>query len=212
MISHPDRLAAKMDLAGRVVGYSGGYTGPDVESLHPLQWSSGGMIYNRDARLVETVVRGALSGWYERAPQGCYRMAHTGGHAATNDSLADFAQHIPAFELLVTPVDTMVHDGGAGGPLSNAVTTRTIEAPVGAKAPIGYRITLPATSAGAPELLVTVRGSLEGSLAPGTGLDVEEIVNVAGVPCGEYQLAYGVTDVTNGFTDTLRHVVRIRCP
>jgi len=211
MIAHPDRLAAKMDLAGRVVGYTNGYTGPDVESLHPLSWSSGGMVYNRDARFVETVARSPLSGWYTQAPQGCYRVADTGGHGATNDSLADFAQRIPAFELLVTPLSAVVHDGVLGGPISNPVVTRTIEAPLSTKGPIAYRITLPATTAGAPELLVTVAGPLEGSLAPGTGLDVEEIVNVGGVACGEYALAYSVTDLTHGFTDTIRHAIRIAC-
>jgi hypothetical protein len=212
LISHPDRLAAKMDLAGRLVGYSdGGYTGPDVENLHPLQWSSGGMVYNRDARFVETVARSVVAGWYSQAPQGCWRVVHIGGHGATNDSLADFAQHIPAFELLVRPLDTVVHEGKDGGSLSNALTTRTIEAPISAPRAIEYRITLPATTAAGPELLVTVRAPLEGSLGPGSGIDVEEIVNAVGVACGEYEQTYSITDVTNGFTDTIRHVFRIQC-
>jgi hypothetical protein len=214
MIAHPDRLAAKMDLAGRLVGYSGvSYTGPDVENLHPLQWSSGGMVYNRDGRFVETVARSPVAAWYSQTTQGCWRMAHTGGRGATNDSLADFApQHIPAFELLVTPLDTVVHEARAGASFSNTVTTRTVEAPVTAPRAIEYRITPPATTAGAPELLVTVLAPLEGSLAPGSGFDVEEVVNAAGVACGDYEQTYSITDVTNGFTDTIRHVSRIRCP
>jgi hypothetical protein len=212
MISHPDRLAAKMDLTGRLVGYSdGGYTGPEVENLHPLQWSSGGMVYNRDARFVETVARSVVAGWYSQSPQACWRVIDTGGRGATNDSLADFAQHIPAFELLVTPLDMVVHEGRAGSPLSNATTTRTIEAPMTAPDAIDYRITPPATTAGAPELLVTVTGPLQGSLGPGSGLDVEETVNGEGVACGEYEQTYSITDVTHGFTDTVRHVFRIQC-
>src|ERR1700694_751274 len=39
MISHPDRLTTKIDLAGTLFGYSEqDYTGPQAENLHPLQW------------------------------------------------------------------------------------------------------------------------------------------------------------------------------
>ena len=207
LISHPDRLAAaKVDLGGRLVGYSDPtYTGPQVANIHPLQWSSGGMVYNRDARLVETVVRSGVAAWYSRDPSGCYRVAETAGFNATNDSLADFAQNIPAAELLVTPLATVVHDAPIGGPLSHAVTTRTIDAPATARNAIDYRITLPATTAGGPELQVTVRGSLAGRLGPGSGIDVEEIVNADGVACGEYERTYSVTDETHGYSDVVRH-------
>jgi hypothetical protein len=213
MISHPDRLAAKMDLAGRLVGHSDpDYTGPEVENLHPLQWSSGGMVYNRDQRFVETVVRSVVSARYSVTSQSCWRVIHVEGHKATNDSVADFAQNIPAFELLVTPLDAVVHEVDAGGQLSNPTTTRTIEAPVTAPGDIGYRIVPPPITAGGPELLVTFSGPLEGTLAPGTGLDVEEMINASGVACGEYEVAYSVTDATNGFTDVIRHLFRIKCP
>jgi hypothetical protein len=214
MISHPDRLAAKVDLAGRLVGHSDPlYTGPQIENLHPLHWSSGAMIYNRDAQLVETVVRSALSAQYLRDPVvvNCWRVADIGGNRATNDSLADFAQHVPAFELLVTPLDTVVHEGRLGEPLSNPATTRTVEAPFTAPRSIDYRIALPATSAGGPELLVTVGAPLQGTLGPGGGFDIEETINVNGVACGQYEQSYSITDLTNGFTDVIRHVFRIQC-
>ena len=215
-ISHPDRLAAaKVDLGGRLVGYSDpSYTGPQVENIHPLQWSSGGMVYNVDARLVETVARSVVSGWYANDPGSpCYKAVQIpGAHNATNDSVADFAQNIPAAELLVTPLATVVHEAPLGGPLSNGVTTRTIDAPATARKAIHYRITLPADPGQGPELQVTVRGPLEGILGPGSGIDVEETVNADGVACGDYQRSYAVTDVTNGFTDTIRHVFRIPCP
>jgi hypothetical protein len=213
MISHPDRLAAKMDLAGQLVGHSDpDYTGPEVENLHPMQWSSGGMVYNRDQRVVETVARSVVAAHYVRDASGCWRVVDYGGHKATNDSVADFAQNIPAFELVVTPVDAVVHEVEAGGQLSNPTTTRTIEAPITAPGDISYRIVPPPTSSGGPELLVWFGGPLEGTLAPGTGFDVEETINANGVACGEYEVAYSVVDATNGFTDVLRHIFRIKCP
>ena len=171
------------------------------------------MVYNRDAQLVETVVRSAVSAWYSQpTPGGCWRVADVGGHRATNDSLADFAQHIPAFELLVTPLDTVVHEGAVGGPFSNPRTRRTIEAPATAPGSIAYQIVRPATSAGGPELLVTPSGPLQGILGPGSGFEVEETIDANGIGCGEYEQTYAVIDATNGFTDVLRHVFRIRCP
>lgn len=211
VISHPDRLAAKVDLAGRVAGYGPEATGPRVQNVHPLQWSSGAMLYNRDAEVLETVVRNVVSGRYERAPEGCYRMVHVNGANATNDSVADFAQHIPVFELAVSPVETVVHEGPVGGPLSNSVTMRTIEVPVTAPRNIEYRISPPETTAQGPELLVTLGGPRQGSLPPGSGFDVEETINADGVPCGEYEQTYTVTDATHGFTDVIRHVFRIQC-
>ena len=211
LVSHPDRLAAKVDLAGRLAGYGPDYTGPQVENVHPLNWSSGGMLYNRDAELVETVIRTTVSARYERETEGCYRVIHVNGAKATNDSVADFAQNIPVFELAVSPVETVVHEGPVGGPLSNPVTTRTIEVPVTAPRSIEYRILAPETSAQGPELLVTVRGPRQGSLPPGSGFDVEETINADGVPCGDYEQTYTVTDTTHGFTDVIRHVFHIQC-
>jgi hypothetical protein len=212
MISLPDRLAAKVDLAGRLAGNSDlSYTGPQVENIHPLQWSSGGMLYNRDAEVLETVVRSSVSARYANSPGGCWSVIQADGAWATNDSVADFAQNIPAFELLVTPLNAVVHEGLVGGPLSNPTTTRTIEAPVTAPGSIAYGINGPDTSADGPELLVTFGGPSQGSLAPGAGFDVEETVDAAGVPCGEYERTYSITDATHGFTDVVRHVFHIQC-
>lgn len=211
IISHPDRLAAKLDLAGRLAGYGPESTGPRVENVHPLQWSSGGMLYNRDAALVETVVRTVVSARYSLGPEGCYRVIHVNGALPTNSSVADFAQHIPVYELAVNPVETVVHEGPLGGPLSNPVTRRTIEAPPTAPRNIEYRIRPPEASAQGPELLVMLGGPGQGSLPPGSGFDVEETINVAGVPCGEYEQTYTVTDATHGYTDVIRHVFRIHC-
>ena len=41
---------------------------------------------------------------------------------------------------------------------------------------------------------------------------MEEVVNADGVACGEYEQTYSIADLTNGFTDTIRHVFRIQCP
>jgi hypothetical protein len=212
MVSHPDRLATKLDLAGRLSGYSStDYTGPQVENIHPLQWSSGGMVYNRDAEVVETVCRSVVAARYSHTAEGCWRVVQVDGFNATNDSVADFAQNIPAFELVVTPLDAVVHEGLAGGPLSNPVVTRTVEVPFSAPAAVAYRIGAPDITASGPELLVTAGDSSQGSLAPGSGFDVEETINAAGVPCGDYERTYSITDTTHGFTDVIRHVFKIQC-
>jgi hypothetical protein len=212
MISHPDRLAAKVDIAGRLAGYSSpDYTGPQVENIHPLQWSSGGMLYNRDAEVLETVARTVVSARYSQGSGGCWRVIQVDGASTTNDSVADFAQNIPPFELLVNPLSTVVHEGLAGGPLSNPTTMRTVEAPVTAPDSIAYRIQGPETTASGPELLVTFGGPSQGSLAPGAGFDLEETINANGVPCGEYERSYSITDTTHGYTDVIRHVFHIRC-
>jgi hypothetical protein len=213
VVSHPDRLATKIDLAGTLAGYPDqGYTGPLAENLHPLEWSSGGMVYNRDERFVETVVRSGLSATYAQAPGSCWKVMHLNARSATNDSVADFAEHIPPFELLVTPLDAVVHEGRAGGELSSPTTRRTIEAPLTAPDRIDYRITPPEVGAAGPDLLVTFGGPLQGSLAPGSALDVEETFDARGVACGQYERTYSVTDVTHGFTDVIRHVFQIQCP
>jgi hypothetical protein len=214
MISHPDRLAAKIDLAGRLAGYSDAdYDGPQVENIHPLQWSSGAMLYNRDAAFVETVARTTVSARYghEGGNTSCYKIIEVNGSRATNHSVAGFAQNIPPFELLVTPLDTVIHEGPVGGPFTNTTTTRTIEAPVTSPGSIAYRIQPPTTSPGQPELLVSFGATLQGSLPPGAGFDVEETIDASGLPCGEYQQSYSVTDDTHGFTDVIRHVIRIQC-
>jgi hypothetical protein len=212
MISHPDRLAAKVDLAGRLSGYSApDYDGPQVENIHPLQWSSGGMLYNRDASFVETVARSVVSARYGHEGGACFKIIEVAGPKATNDSVAGFAQNIPAFELLVTPLDAVVHEGPVGGPFTNPVTMRTIEVPVTAPRGIAYRIQPPTTSPGQPELLVSFGGMLQGTLPPGAGFDVEESINANGLPCGEYEQSYVVTDDTHGWSDVVRHIVRIKC-
>ena len=214
MISHPDRLAAKVDLGGRLTGYSqGGYDGPEVENIHPLQWSSGAMLYNRDGAFVETVARTVVSAQYghEAGNPSCFKVIEITGSRATNDSVAGFAQNIPPFELLVTPLDTVVHEGPVGGPFTNPTTARTIEAPITSPGSISYRIEPPSTKPNQPELLVSFGGVLQGSLPPGAGFDVEETINATGLPCGEYEQSYSVTDTTHGFTDVVRHVVRIKC-
>lgn len=211
MISHPDRLAAKVDIAGRLAGYSDPtYTGPEAENLHPLQWSSGAMLYNRDAQILETVARSSLAGQYVREGT-CWKVGDIGVTRATNDSLADFAGQIPPFELLVTPLDAVVHEGFAGDRLSNPTVARTVEVPASSPGTVQYRITPPATTAQGPQLLLAMGAPMQGSLPPGAGFDIEETVDASGVPCGSYEVTYSIADLTHGFTDVIRHVFRIAC-
>jgi hypothetical protein len=204
LISHPEKLAAKVDVAGRLYGYSG--TWPVAGNLHVLVFSSGGMIYNRTQRFLETVVHGGGGTtdllWDD--DNQCWYLVHEDWIGSFNNSLKYFAEHIPAFELLVTPLDTVVHEGCAGGPFTNPTTTRTVRAPATAPGSIDYEIQLPGTTQ--PQILTSVNGDLQGTLEPtGDGLVVTETIDANTAPCGNYDWTYTVTDATNGFTDTIRH-------
>jgi hypothetical protein len=204
-IGHPDRLATKVDLAGTLLGHT---TGPHFENLHSLIGSSGSMIYNRDERFIETIAsQGPYGSHYyfdNSSDPGCYRTIHDDGTFWTNYSTTYVSQYIPAFELLVTPLDTVVHEGCAGGPFTNPTTSRTIHAPVTAPGNIDYEVHLPGTTQ--PQVLTTFDGDLQGTLEPtGDGLVITETIDANTAPCGNYEWTYTVTDATNGFTDTIRH-------
>jgi len=207
LISHPEKLATKVDLRGRLYGYSITYpTYPLVTDLHPLLFSSGGMVYNRDQRFVETGLQNGGGASYE--PFGrCWKVTHEGWIGALNDSLKVFAQFIPAFELLVTPLDAVVHEcSPSSGSCTNDLYSRTIAAPDTAPRRIAYEIHPPQDGTGPPYLLVTSLGPREGTLAPGSSFVVTETINVAGAPCGTHVREYSVEDLTNGFEDVVRHV------
>ena len=214
-IGHPERLATKVDLGGTLYAYSNGstYTGPQVKNSHLVDGNSGGMIYNRDERFIETLARFPV--WtitYICPPpgsEGCCTMAHVDNHGQTHEwSLAYFSQYIPAFELLISPLDTIVHNCQAGS-CTNLTTNRVIMAPSTAAGNIDYEIVGP--SGTAPQLSLSV-GSGEGTLQPGEHIDVQETINISGAACGQtYERTYSVIDATHGFTDVIRHIFNIQC-
>jgi subtilisin-like proprotein convertase family protein len=213
MIGHPDRLATKVDLAGRLAGTSalGAFELPMVADLHTLVGSSGSMVYNRDERFVEAVAAWPVG--VNMMPVGpddppCRKAFHTSAPSFTNYSVKHFAPFIPAFELVVDPLDTIVHVGPVGGPFTNPSTARTVRAPETALSPIAYQIGPPAETS-EPRLVLSVDGAQQGTLPPGASFGVHEGIAADAAPCGITERTYTVTDATNGYSDTIRHVFEI---
>ena len=212
-IGHPQRLAAKVDRAGKAGKTQitpAGQEWLDVEKVHLLPDSSGSMVYNRTQRVLETAAKQGLGltlDWVP--PQACYVLKHLPGFAGRNASLRHFAQHIPAFELVVDSLDPVVHVAALGGGI-NPPNSRTIKAPLTAAGALDYEIVPPGPAApGQPSLSIVASGPLAGTLSPGAQLSVQETANIHGVTCGFHERSYEIRDLTNGFVDLARHVFEI---
>ena len=202
LIGHPERLAAKVDLAGNLVGYSGNKLA--VKDLHAIAFNSGSMVYNRDEKFLETVVSSGGGASWVSWPTNCKILTQFDFAFHTNVSLALFAEHIPAFELLVTPLDTVIHDC-TSGTCTIAQYDRTIGAPSGAGTTnIDYEIHPPQGTA--PTLVATFGDDLQGTLTPGESFGVQETVVLSGGECGTHERTYAVRDQTHGFEDIVRHI------
>jgi subtilisin-like proprotein convertase family protein len=214
LIGHPERMAAKVDVAGVAggVSYFEGIESLQVANLHALDRSSGSMVYNRSQRILETVANSSHGTVYELVPnfpQACYVIAHQDGFSGKGASLRHFAQHIPPFELLVDSLDPVVHVAAVGG-LIDPSHSRTVHAPLTAAGPIDYQIVAPGpTAPGQPSLTIVPAGPSAGTLTPGAGLAVQETAGINGVACGVYERHYAVRDLTHGFEDPARHVFEI---
>jgi hypothetical protein len=205
-ISHPDRLATKVDLVGTLNGYSSGW--PSVQGLHAIIGSSGGMFYNRDQQFVETVARFGVGAFFVPdvgTDPPCYRVTHTDSAGTSNVTVKSFAPQIPPFELLVSPLDTVVHVGPVGGPFTNPVTSRTIRVDATSPSPVGYHVDPAVVGDPEPNLLVSFDVPQDGTLTPGESFIATETIQASQAPCGIYERTYKVIDTTHGFTDVVRH-------
>jgi len=208
-IGHPDRLATKVDLAGSLLGYAGSEPNvtPVTSNLHALIGSSGSMVYNRTERFIETVTRWGMGTDlvpHTTDPNVCRRVVHVDSPGQTNDSVKVFAPFVPSFELLVRPLDTVVHVGKVGGPFTNPLTARSIHVGDDAPQKIDYRLEFNGLTP-QPQLVIQLDGPAQGTLGPGDSITSTETfkANLAG--CGVYERTYRALDRTHGFTDTVRH-------
>jgi hypothetical protein len=209
VIGHYERTAAKVDLAGTlgsVVEFNG-YPSQGLWGIHTGDGNSGSMVYNRTERFLETLVsKGPRGIDYDLTGGGCYEIVEEEDGRPTNASLRFFAQHIPAFELLVLQLDTVVHQAALGGILSNAVSTRRVAAPSTAAGPIDYQVVPPAAPVpGEPTLTITSAAPFEGTLAPSDVMAIQQTASAHSVPCGTYHKTYAIRDVTHGLEDVARH-------
>ena len=214
-IGHPERIPAKVDVAGVAGGlqHFSHREWLEVANIHLLQSNSGSMLYNRSQRILETVARSGGSAIYQfgvSGSPGCLMVGHRDVWSTVNASLRYFAAFIPAFELLVDPLDPVLNVTTVGGGLPNPSTSRTVQAPVTATGPIQYEIVPPPPfEPGQPTLTITPGGPLTGTLAPGAGFTIQEQAHIHGVSCGVYERSYEVRDLTHGFTDVARHVFEV---
>ena len=208
-IGHPQRLAAKVDRAGKAgeTQNAFGVEWLDVEKVHLLPDSSGSMVYNRTQRVLETAAKTGLGLTFDWIPsQACYVINHQPGFTGRNASLRHFAHHIPAFELIVANLDPVVHVASVGGVINDASSSRTVQAPLTAAGPLNYEIVPPPPfTPGQPTLLITPGGPMTGTLSPGTGFTIQQQAHIHGVGCGTYKRSYEVRDLTNGFQDVALH-------
>jgi hypothetical protein len=216
IISHPERLAAKVDTAGIAgdVGFSAaGRENLQIANVHTLVGSSGSMLYNRTQRILEAVVVAGPLG-ADIVPTGdpdpdCHVIVHEDGWASANISMRYFAHLIPAFGLQLNSLDWVVLKAALGQPIAHP-STRRMSAPSGG-GPIAYQIVPPGPSpAGEPTLTISPGGPLQGTLAPGQILAIQQTaIASANVPCDIYERTYLVRDLTHGFEDVARHVFEI---
>lgn len=207
VIGHPESLAAKVDLAPVLVGVEPELEGPIVYGAHTLPGSSGSMIYNREAQLLESVVTWGSCATYQQDGD-CWRLASVCYEPGIRlgDAVSLFAEHVPAFELVVTSLAEVVHDVPEGAPIPEPVTDYELAAPLTASGPLSYEVVPPADGPpGEPSLTVKVEGPWIGILAPGQGLKVLAAAAADGAPCGRYERSFAVRDLTHGYTDVLRH-------
>jgi hypothetical protein len=214
IIGHPERLAAKVDVDGRLFGYNP-YQFPPwglplFKNLHPIDFNSGSMVYNRDEEFVETVVNGKIAADYEFVgADNCLTLVQVNEdgdpYDSTHLSVSMFADRVPAFELLV-PLDPVSHDCSlTTGSCTNSPFHRTIGAPEGP----GIAYAIQSSSGNQPRLVTTFVVPSQGTLSGGSSFDITESINLTGASPGTFVRSYTVRDLTHGFNDVVRHVITI---
>jgi hypothetical protein len=166
------------------------------------------MVYDRDERFLETIIKFPVGIEYQSLlPSQCVRLAHVDEAWSTHISIKHFSQYIPAFELLVEPLDA-VHHVCANGSCTPSQTSRTIRAGGAAPGDISYQISTPTNQTNGPQLVHNAPS--QGTVSPeSAGFVITETINFNNASCGDYVSTYTVTDVTNGFVDTIRHTFRV---
>ncbi len=204
-ISHPMALSAKVDPEVTLYGL-----GPNHETLlnghHALVGSSGGMIFNLDQNEVEAVV--AHSAGCVEFVGNEQQVAMVNACPATpvveNRTLADVAEPIPAYTLVATPLDTVVHVAAVGGTPTLASTNYSLRAPSGAPAPIDWSLNVIRPPAdGGPTLSLDSKVP-SGTLAPGSSRNFAAIAG-SGSQCGVFEREFTIGDLTNGNVDRVVH-------
>ena len=201
IISHPDRLAAKLDLAGRLAGYGApNSTGPQVENVHPLQWSR---VHALQPRRRPRRDRGPQRCRFlcNICLEGCHRIIDVNGAQPTGHDLSPISRSTSrSSSWLVNPVGrpwctkapwlsapprTPSRRGRSRFPRSSlraVIEYRTLACWRPAqRGPSGWSCSEGPDQVGFAPCRAAVSTS-------------KRAINTPGVPCGEYEQTYTVTD------------------
>ena len=214
MAGFPMRGGMKVEQSGEIIDLPAMFGTPGYwhYDLHPFDGSSGSAIYNLDDEVVDVVVRELINGFVEEFPEGagtCYDFVHldvlqTLGFR-TNHPVVDISASVPRAEVLVSPIDAVVHVGDIGGPLSNFATNYqlrpgeassqyAVDAPTGT----GYGTT------GAPYMTSNIAPGDRTLTVDPTTLTLSAYS--AGVSkCGVWNYTVNVRDRVNEQNNYLRH-------
>lgn len=205
LVSHPYALPAKVELGTYVV------FGPGLRSFdgfHIAAGTSGAPLYDLETQLVEAAARGGCADcWFDvTSPETCARLGPRG--VVSGDFTGNFASHVPPSELLVRPLQRVVHDGPPDG--VDETSEYTLEVDPRAPAAVAFGVTLAeaASDEGAsPQISFSFPdypGGPPPRLAPGAALRLH--VRAQGGPDpGFGSRSVVVTDRSHGWVDSLRH-------
>ncbi len=218
--AHTFRLAQKIDYAGYVDSVQGDT--PAFRKLYPQDNSSGAAIFNLSQGFVEHIVsRSATCGAVEH-------IEMVGAHPrwnitdkcpaaplfASSVPASTIAAHVPALELLTTPLEPVVKRSLLSGPVTEPETTYTLRAAptLGGGSPITYEVIVPApSSASEPYLQLAPGTATTGTIARGSSIPlvVQTIKPALSASCVSFDREIYVYDRTHSFKDTLKQKIEI---
>lgn len=215
LLSHPERLSTKVDLAGTYGGaavsydVSGYYSSVWIQGFHASEGSSGGMFYNLDKGYVEAVVANSF-GCLNYAALPAPSTSYIGTSRClpyplgSNLPIKEFAPKVPTNELRVSPLNTVVHTADIGGSLSSPQTVYTMYLPTSAPSSLSWYITpvTPSPTDAVAQLSFSPT-TLSGSLSPGDTKQITVTASTTATSCGRYTRQFIVS--SPGFQDTLTH-------
>lgn len=225
LAAYPEQLSLRVS---KDVGYLGDVVVP-APNLPPVtlprftnyvtvQGSSGGPVYNLTRGLVETSVGTTGTGCMKLTPgsTGAPNVASNvcpetaGGAAAQNTvnmgPIQLFAQHVPAAELLVSPLeDTRVQMIPLGGTPAVTSFTYTLKVDPNAPASVMYDAMVePPPLPGQPALLSMTPSA--GTLPVGGSITKTATLSGSAImSCGVYEQTLRFSDTTHVFNDRLTH-------
>jgi len=214
---YPERTSEKVDTA---VVFAGIATvgGPDVSvgfpgnylygDLNAFEGNSGSPVYSIEDEVVEAVVSYGSDAAFSLDSGGtCYRATNEGNVSDTNGIITDIASAIPRNEVLVTPMDYVVHVSDIGAPTDHPVSSYQVSPVTSAGGglilldsivgPTGSATTTPAVSLSKSSGIYTL---------PAAGLSFDFDASTSSITqCGAWDYQVNVLDVAHDENNYIRH-------